>query len=142
MPSKDVAIMTGAHLSDETFALSDRALYPDVAGWEARPDVFADAWAASGSGCSLLAHGIEQRIAEVIFDGAVSGAYGMRWDLVVLGAPPAPDGDIEHPVVLPAQPREHARVLRGTVRRVTRPWAGLALTDEELESVYVGEGDA
>lgn len=40
---------------------------------------------------------------------------------------PEHPGDIEHPVVLPAQPREHARVLRGTVRRVTRPWAGLAL---------------
>ena len=32
------------------------------------------------------------------------------------------------------------RVLPGVVRRVTRPWAGLALTDEELKSVYVGEG--
>lgn len=45
---------------------------------------------------------------------------------------PAPDGDIEHPVVLPAQPREHARVLRGTVRRVTRPWAGLAVVVQDL----------
>lgn len=42
------------------------------------------------------------------------------------------DGDIEHPVVLPAQPREHARVLRGTVRRVTRPWAGLAVVVQDL----------
>lgn len=33
-------------------------------------------------------------------------------------------------------------VRRGTVRRVTRPWAGLALTDEELKSVYVGEGES
>lgn len=34
------------------------------------------------------------------------------------GTPMSGSEDIEHPVVLPAQPREHARVLRGTVRRV------------------------
>ena len=44
-------------------------------------------------------------------------------------------------VVFDAQPREHARVLRGTVRRVTRPWAGLALTDEELATGIVIPSD-
>jgi hypothetical protein len=104
--------------------------------------VIGDEWAASGSGCSLIAHGIEQRIADVIFDGALNGAYGMRWDLVVLGSPPAPGGDIEHDVVLAAQPPRRVRVLHGVVQRVSRPWAGLALSEADLESVYVGEGDA
>lgn len=130
---------------EETFSVSEHMLYAaPLSDVEAarKADVIGGVWAASGSGCSVLAHDIEHRIASVIYDGAVTSAYGSLWNLVLLPTPLIEIEDIEHDVVLPAQPPSRVRRVVGRVVRRTHVWPGLALSDADIETVGAGLGDA
>lgn len=127
-----------------SFSICEEALYADApsqfVGAEAEA-LFPTIWTSSGSACSESARRVEERLADVLSEATHLGAALSVWGFLLSEPPVMISEEVEFDELLPAQPRLNRRLVAGVVHRSTTRWSGIALSDQELDAIYVESGD-
>ncbi len=130
--------------SEGSYSVCEELLYPFLIGGVVedvshRP--LQVAWVALSASCSESARRVEEQIADVLSEASHLGAMSNVWNFLLEDPLALAHADIEFDDVLPPQPRRNLRVVKGVFHRVEKPWPGIALSDDELDAIYVDSGD-
>lgn len=127
-----------------SFAICAEALYPDApthfVGFGAEA-LYSTAWISSGSACSESARSVEERLADVLSEATHLGAALRIWGFLLADPALMTSAEVEFDELLPSQPRLNHRVVAGVVHRSKARWSDIALSDDELDAIYVESGD-
>lgn len=84
---------------------------------------------------------MEARIAEVLSEVTHLSSMNAVWGFLLAPAVDFTETEFEWDVQLPPQHRRNPRKVVGVVHRRPARWNGLALTESELDAIYVETGD-